>query len=122
MKDIWHFIIPEWRKLDHLEKERAGKNSTRTIGWRRWIPFLAVPFMAAHPLLNYPYNLIIICTVGVSPPLLIFLVYRGVLRRACWAILAARGEPICTACGYNLTGNVSGVCPECGKATSAAAD
>ena len=21
----------------------------------------------------------------------------------------------CTACGYNLTGNVSGVCPECGQ-------
>lgn len=23
---------------------------------------------------------------------------------------------ICGRCGYNLTGNVSGVCPECGKA------
>jgi hypothetical protein len=22
---------------------------------------------------------------------------------------------ICSACGYDLTGNVSGVCPECGK-------
>jgi rubrerythrin len=22
----------------------------------------------------------------------------------------------CTVCGYNLTGNVSGVCPECGNA------
>jgi len=21
----------------------------------------------------------------------------------------------CTACGYDLTGNTSGVCPECGK-------
>jgi hypothetical protein len=25
----------------------------------------------------------------------------------------------CPSCGYNLTGNVSGVCPECGTATSA---
>lgn len=25
----------------------------------------------------------------------------------------------CAACGYNLTGNVSGVCPECGTATTA---
>jgi hypothetical protein len=24
----------------------------------------------------------------------------------------------CTACGYNLTGNTSGVCPECGTAIS----
>jgi predicted amidophosphoribosyltransferase len=25
-----------------------------------------------------------------------------------------RGGPICPRCGYSLTGNVSGVCPECG--------
>ena len=31
-------------------------------------------------------------------------------------------DPQCVACGYNLTGNISGVCPECGAAacTSAA--
>jgi ribosomal protein S27AE len=23
-------------------------------------------------------------------------------------------EPLCGSCGYNLTGNVSGICPECG--------
>ncbi len=26
---------------------------------------------------------------------------------------------ICTNCGYNLTGNTSGICPECGCATKA---
>jgi len=26
----------------------------------------------------------------------------------------------CLRCGYNLTGNISGVCPECGTATPAA--
>lgn len=26
----------------------------------------------------------------------------------------------CTACGYNLTGNVSGICPECGTKTGIA--
>ncbi len=26
-------------------------------------------------------------------------------------------RPTCQACGYDLTGNVSGVCPECGKPT-----
>ena len=25
-----------------------------------------------------------------------------------------RGIPICMTCGYDLTGNVNGVCPECG--------
>lgn len=29
---------------------------------------------------------------------------------------ARMGRGQCTACGYDLTGNVSGVCPECGSA------
>jgi hypothetical protein len=28
------------------------------------------------------------------------------------------GAPLCSGCSYNLTGNTSGVCPECGKAVS----
>jgi len=24
------------------------------------------------------------------------------------------GVPVCASCSYNLTGNVSGICPECG--------
>ena len=49
-------------------------------------------------------------------PLLVFLVFpavafiRGPLRR--WR---HRREGFCAECGYNLTGNVSGVCPECGE-------
>ena len=41
---------------------------------------------------------------------------------AMWMLLGihardkARRAGCCHACGYNLTGNVSGVCPECGKA------
>jgi lysylphosphatidylglycerol synthetase-like protein (DUF2156 family) len=27
--------------------------------------------------------------------------------------------PYCTSCGYNLTGNVSGICPECGTPVAA---
>jgi uncharacterized paraquat-inducible protein A len=26
-----------------------------------------------------------------------------------------RGKGLCLACGYNLTGNTSGICPECGE-------
>ena len=36
--------------------------------------------------------------------------YRRFLRKR----LNALGIPICIKCGYDLTGNVSGVCPECG--------
>jgi hypothetical protein len=38
------------------------------------------------------------------------------LARAVWHVRAARRRRPghCPACGYDLTGNVSGVCPECG--------
>ncbi len=36
---------------------------------------------------------------------------QGSLRRQ----LLERGIPICVKCGYYLTGNVSGRCPECGE-------
>lgn len=40
-------------------------------------------------------------------------------RRKLRAYLAERGCPICLACGYDLTGNISGRCPECGTPTPA---
>ena len=42
-----------------------------------------------------------------------------------WRILAgyqATGPGHCTACGYNLRGNVSGRCPECGQAVRSPAE
>ena len=36
-------------------------------------------------------------------------------RQSARADRAARG--LCVGCGYDLTGNVSGVCPECGTRT-----
>ena len=35
-----------------------------------------------------------------------------------WHELVRRGT-LCASCGYNLTGNTSGVCPECGTPTTA---
>jgi hypothetical protein len=33
-----------------------------------------------------------------------------------WTRQATKG--VCAGCGYNLRGNVSGICPECGKPDS----
>ena len=40
---------------------------------------------------------------------------RSTMRRALREELLRRGIPICINCAYDLTGNVSGRCPECGK-------
>lgn len=51
----------------------------------------------------------------VWPPAIAFAIYpvlafiRGPLRR-----YRRRRRGLCVRCGYNLTGNVSGICPECG--------
>ena len=52
---------------------------------------------------------------------------RGCWRRIRrWPSIAARcsgggaaGRGACTCCGYNLTGNTSGICPECGSSAAA---
>ncbi len=49
--------------------------------------------------------------VGVGGAMTIALA-QGLLKRR------AHGErAVCSTCGYDLTANVSGVCPECGEAT-----
>jgi predicted Zn-ribbon and HTH transcriptional regulator len=49
----------------------------------------------------------------------ILLAFRKTIRRILWRELKNHGIPCCTSCGYDLTGNVSGACPECGsEATS----
>jgi hypothetical protein len=47
--------------------------------------------------------------VRCATPLVIF----GLLTRWCTPVRIPPGH--CQKCGYNLTGNVSGVCPECGE-------
>jgi hypothetical protein len=55
-----------------------------------------------------------------------FLLLAGVplTAVAAWTLkgwFAQRRKPlsgVCRKCGYNLTGNVSGVCPECGEAVA----
>lgn len=42
-------------------------------------------------------------------------IYRHRFRRFLRRELLARGVPICLYCGYDLTGNTSRRCPECGK-------
>lgn len=36
------------------------------------------------------------------------------IARHKWRMRNATDDPLCGACGYNLHGNTSGVCPECG--------
>jgi hypothetical protein len=54
--------------------------------------------------------LLILLVLFAAYPLRAFT--RGPLRRH-----RRRKRGLCICCGYNLTGNVSGICPECGTST-----
>ena len=54
---------------------------------------------------------------GVCLPLwLLFLLATVPTGALWWSDRRRRPDGHCTRCGYNLTGNISGVCPECGTA------
>lgn len=55
----------------------------------------------------------ITCVIPFWIPFFTFLALAIILG---YPRLKSHGVGCCAKCGYNVTGNVSGVCPECGKA------
>ena len=53
--------------------------------------------------------------VSVGALCLAVFLFRRKLDRSIWRALVDRGVSICFHCGYDLTGNTSGVCSECGR-------
>jgi hypothetical protein len=54
--------------------------------------------------------------IAIVAVLLTLWVTRRLITRNLRRRLNERGLPTCIPCGYDLTGNVSGICPECGSA------
>lgn len=54
----------------------------------------------------------VVAFVGAST--LTLRVFRRRVRRELRELLRQRGIKVCPRCGYNLAGNESGICPECG--------
>lgn len=68
----------------------------------------------------YPYDMILVWTsisviVGI-PVMIAYLVSRALYVRVRWETVDNSLGRYCYNCTYDLTGNVSGVCPECGVA------
>ena len=63
------------------------------------------------PLVEYvlPFGIALLMVVPIT-----WIVRRGVARNL-REELNCLGFPTCVKCSYNLTGNLSGTCPECGK-------
>ncbi len=86
----------------------SSRNSSGAQFWR--IGFAGFAFQR-HPRLGGGYvvfNLWLTCIVLAAYPTIALA--SGPYRRH-----RRRKKGLCLTCGYNLTGNVSGVCPECGE-------
>ncbi len=84
--------------------------------WGAWY-FLFPQFgsLALHQRMAFLRGVIVVLTPGAMGVCSAFAFIRGPLRRY---RRRRRGE--CIGCGYNLTGNESGMCPECGETTEPA--
>ncbi len=105
----------------HKAWEREGRNFSRFCN-------LALVGIAALALLAYLYQpLFTRLGVWKSAAVIVvfvaawFLAARAAMEAFCYGpivrrVLRSQGHDVCLKCGYNLAGNVSGVCSECGEA------
>ena len=99
-------LVLSIRFVTRGELRRGPRNAIPPISWRRPVPVV-----------NHPPNVQIVSSYvrvpALLPPLLFlaFPLWHAARRR--WR-MRAYAQGTCTTCGYCLTGNTSGVCPECG--------
>ena len=114
------------------ERHRALGQAKRTTLWRSWRSWLYYglgvvmatvgPFVL--PYLDVPLRWRSRARLGlllgfIASLALVDLSNRHRIGRDLRQQLANRGQPVCVPYGYNLTGNTSGVCPECGTKITA---
>ncbi len=124
-------LFPELQRLPTSEaRRRAFAVAKREVGtrWGYWAAIAgimagSVCLQFSLPRLSIPGAwegtmrwLVAVVTVMACGGL--FLSFRKTIRHSLWRALADQGVPCCTSCGYDLTVNESGRCPECGEVIS----
>ena len=118
-KTLWIGIgssrILAFNYVEFLEKPPAIINSK--IQWPGWdyqfgsMPIRNLYLQATTLSISFIVPLVISLLSAIYPT---FTIIRGPIRR-----YRRRRKGLCLKCGYNLTGNESGICPECGQACRA---
>jgi len=113
------------RVEDAYDRDRVWGVATKEsgLGWVLPIVAYAPVFPWAYVAVNLRLSLAAMMLVMVpafmvvsmgAQSLAVFR-FRRKLDRSIWGQLRERSVPVCIHCGYDLTGNASGVCPECGR-------
>lgn len=150
MRWLWNrlnvWLVPEW---EHLGSEPQDRHSawhriySRFLRKGGWLFFVVasvvvipltqgVVFLATMAASQIPrtqtsvaaivFVAVLLLLLCVALPLLLVKALVRFMRPCIRAELRELGINLCTKCGYNLTGNVSGRCPECGTAIEGPSD
>lgn len=109
----------------HVEAQRSfGFTFVRglLLGAAMFVPSICVVAMLQEfgvrrrsEMSSFLFVLVLLCALSKGA---VMLVNRRSARIKIRELMRGYGIPICHGCGYNLTGNVSGVCSECGLKTT----
>ena len=145
MKDIGQRLIgflfskfyPELNRVeDEDDRIRVSIVAGYLEHWPRWqVWLLFLSFYVIFPIIVASITWVVALSFGVTqkyimgivicgwmagtfvPIALFIIIRRGKTRRMHIQTMHNLGYEICTECGYDLTGNESGTCPECGAET-----
>jgi hypothetical protein len=125
---IHSWLVPELLRIDASERRRlyfaaVSQWWIQALLWLSMLPFFIPVSAVIYVLPNiqqrsgywtsvlfYPA----LAIAQVSYMAVILLILRSRIRRSVRQKLRVLGVPICVVCGYDLTANTSGRCPECG--------
>jgi hypothetical protein len=126
---ILEMLIPESRRMPRCCRSYAAIRAWRELGFTVWRGFalgmvLVIPSLGGAVAIGrtffrraeiVPLALVLfgVGCVGVQAALVAL--NFGRVRRNIRRSLNAMRYPTCVRCGYDLTGNCSGACPECGS-------
>jgi hypothetical protein len=121
--DSWHGRISLSRWSDVEARSDDAERSSRPTGFY-WDHETVTPPRYGEPWFGFErwsssddQGVLIKCPIWLPAPLVLLLPCISVYRRFKSRRRLTNGS--CTTCGYELTGNTSGVCPECGTAIEA---
>ena len=118
-------LFPEVVQLDNRSHRlKVTRTALRRLAFTGPCGFvlsaaLFIPTLLAWRMLRYEVGVtlspwLIYALMVIAAQFLLVLVLRKRAGRRLRTELNELGHTVCIACGYNLTGNLTGICPECG--------